>query len=88
MLVHQAEPWLGKTIVILTYSPGWMLIGTCRGKHSPTHIISDIRWIQALGLYKGKSTIFCGSSVALTPKLPDVQAKKSDQEAYGVHSRP
>jgi hypothetical protein len=34
----------------------------------------NIRCIEALSLYEGKSTIFCGSSVALAPKFPDIQA--------------
>ncbi|CAI7670046.1 unnamed protein product [Penicillium palitans] len=80
---HVAQP-AGQNGKRKIFSLGWMPIGTCRGKPSPPHIMNNIRWIEALSLYEGKSTIFCGSSVALAPKFPDVQANKSDQATCGA----
>ena len=36
-----------------TFSPGWTLIGGCRGNPAPTHIMKNIRWTEALSL-RGK----------------------------------
>ncbi|OGE46483.1 hypothetical protein PENARI_c146G00329 [Penicillium arizonense] len=56
-----------------------MPIGSCRGKLSPTHTMKNIRCIEALNLYEGKSTIFCESRVALAPNLPRIEANQSEQ---------
>lgn len=67
-----------------TCSPGCLPTGRCREKLAPTHIMNNIRWIEALSLYDGKSTIFCGSSVALAPNPLNIQANKNAQEPYGA----
>ena len=92
LLVHAICPlearWPGRNWRESTFSPGWTLIGRCRGKPAPTHILHNIRWAEALSLCEGKSTIFCASNVELVPDRSSIQAIQAIEAEQQLIARP